>query len=952
MVVNIIFFLSIFFGFIKSMDIRLSLGKKLHPSNQYPLVVTLREPLIFEINNIDLFLVYDVSGSMSGDREIYLKEALNLVIKALRSKDRLTLIQFESNAKTVLDGLYMNHDNKLYAQKVVNETNIYGGTSFSSAISELVKGIKAIGPNKKNGRVMSVIFLTDGESGENCRTVINNQLGDDKENYDFTVNTFGFSHESKSPNLVDFSDSRDGAFYAINSFSLGKAKDYVLNVIGAMRSTSYRFVKMDIKSKYEVDKVYGEKHLSNYTISADKKTITNKIYQFITGKDYSYVFLVNIPDSVKKGEKIFTVKVKFYDFNGYSYITSNYLLFYEAVGCFNCYKEEYCRVLAMEAIENNTAQSQRNADTFQANMNLIKGYCGDDLNKNISKALDNVLNYTLNKSNGAENYMYGVASEGILKRGGMNIWYSNEYQYELINDFLYHQDTRHYWERFHVPYWKIKLLRQIHRVTGVPLQFIFILLVTTLCIPLSYISAVFLNGTGRLVFNMVFGLIIQIALFDVAFLNVFISCSIVYFMLRFTKIHGGPILFTLFGYLMLVHIFHFYYYGQNLDFGASPFLFMFAIAKITFFTYAVRERNVNPAKFINQYHRYCITDENFPNFIEFLSYTYFFPSAIYGPCFQIKDYLNYIYHREEYQRMNLRNEMKKGFIRVGVGYAAIALYYYLKYNTYFQFGIFKIYEYLASDDVLAINIILRFLLIYAYSIFIKLFIYGFFQLIYGIFMTTGVAYYEEVVLENLKGGPDFVLDLSDKKGHCGNILKSDFGYNIGDAINNFNRSIHIYLKYCVYIRIIFLPHSWIKNYFIAAIFVFIFAALWCGIYIGMYFFFAAACIIYQLHFNLELFGFYDWLDNAHIAIKIIFTVLVQYVLSMIFCMLFLYKIDMTWCYLRNYYYMPFVIVVVLYLVSLAFRLSGFHKEKGEEKKRNRSKTKTRAAKKEGLLSKN
>ena len=104
---------------------------------------------------------------------------------------------------------------------------------------------------------------------------------------------------------------------------------------------------MNIKSKYNVSKVYGEKHLSNYTISTDKKTVTNTIYQFITGKDYSYVFLVTIPDSVKIGEKIFTVKVKFSDFKGNSYRASNYLLFYEAIGCFNCYKEEYCRVLAM-----------------------------------------------------------------------------------------------------------------------------------------------------------------------------------------------------------------------------------------------------------------------------------------------------------------------------------------------------------------------------------------------------------------------------------------------------------------------------------------------------------------------------------------------------------------------------------------------------------------------------
>ena len=117
----------------------------------------------------------------------------------------------------------------------------------------------------------------------------------------------------------------------------------------------------------------------------------------------------------------------------------------------------------------------------------------------------------------------------------------------------------------------------------------------------------------------------------------------------------------------------------------------------------------------------------------------------------------------------------------------------------------------------------------------------------------------------------------------------------------------------------------------------------------MYFFFVAACIIYQFHFNLELFGFYDWLDNTHIAFKIIFTIIVQYILSMIFNMLFLYKIQMTWCYLRNFYYTPFLIVVVFYLISLVFRLAGFHKEKGEEKKRNRSKTKARAAKKEGLV---
>ena len=153
----------------------------------------------------------------------------------------------------------------------------------------------------------------------------------------------------------------------------------------------------------------------------------------------------------------------------------------------------------------------------------------------------------------------------------------------------------------------------------------------------------------------------------------------------------------------------------------------------------------------------------------------------------------------------------------------------------------------------------------------------------------------------------------------------------------------------MYIRILFLKGSWIKNYFIAAIFVFAFAALWCGIYVGMYFFFIAACIIYQAHFNLELMGFYDWLDKANIGIKIVITVLVQYIMSMIFCMLFLYKLDMILCYLRNYYFTPIGIVIVLYIITLLLRIFKFKIKIPGKESRGRSKTKSKKAKKEALL---
>ena len=665
-------------------------------NNLYPVVITLREPLIYEINNIDLFLVYDISGSMAGDREANLKKALNLVIDALESKDRLTLIPFGSKAETIVDLEYMTYSNKRKAKNLIEQTSSGGGTAFSLAIPELVKEIKKAYKDKKN-RVQSVIFLTDGVGDSNAKDNLIRELDTEIKKYDFTLNTFAFDpplsyREKVSEEMASFADSRDGAFYAIESDELRKLQDYVLNTIGAMRTSSYKFVNMDIRSNYDIVKFYGAQHLSQGSAKdlTDKRKLNNTLYQFITGKDYTYVLLVNLTSNINIGQRILNVYVDFTDFNGRHYSTYNYLLFYQAVGCFNCYKEEYCRVLAMDLIDRNVLSSSIN-NAFQTEVNKIRSLCGEDLNHNISVSLNKISDY-LSKNNrtGIIIYMYGVLSEGFLKRNGMNVWHSNEYQYDLINNYLYKDRKRYIWERFHFPYWKFSFLNYIHRLTAVPLQFIFILLITTLCIPLSLISTYLLRGHGRLIFNMIFGLLIQIILFDLAFLNVFIACSAVYFSLRYTKIHGGPILFTLFGYLMLVHLFHFIFYGQTLDFGASPFLFMFAIAKITFFTYAVRERNVNPAKFVNQYHRYCITEEDFPNYIEFLSYIYFFPSAIYGPCFQIRDYLNYIYNKEEYVRMNKLKEIQKGFIRIVIGYGLIFTYYFLKYNTYLQWGIFKI----------------------------------------------------------------------------------------------------------------------------------------------------------------------------------------------------------------------------------------------------------------------
>ena len=101
---------------MKSLDVDLKLGVELLSEN-HPLIITLREPLSKKLNPIDLFVVFDISGSMIGKRISSLKSALNLIIDALDSNDRLSLISFSTKTETLSELKYMNDNEKIRSKR-------------------------------------------------------------------------------------------------------------------------------------------------------------------------------------------------------------------------------------------------------------------------------------------------------------------------------------------------------------------------------------------------------------------------------------------------------------------------------------------------------------------------------------------------------------------------------------------------------------------------------------------------------------------------------------------------------------------------------------------------------------------------------------------------------------------------------------------------------------------
>ena len=423
---------------ILCIDIKVSLGKKIgvDKGEAYPVSLTLNEPLLNKKNPIDLHLIFDRSSKMN---IFHLKRLLNLTVDALDSEDRLSMISYSgSNPKKFLDEknylIDMNDNNKKKIKNKIKSLNNEKDetTNFGEAIRHFSKYV--LRTEYDGNRVNSVIFIaaannTDIESPKNnLKSLINNIPGKD---FHFTFHTLSLNEESKGQDLLDLSNYRDGSYYPVNDFI--KAKNSILNIIGGLKTTKYNHVKINVKINniFNINTIFGYKHISNTPSIQNGKQFDIEILQFITGKDYTYIFLVDFGDyEIKNGENILKITVEYNDFFTKEKLSDSKILYYSiSVNYLDPRKDEMCRVRVFDAIYDYKI-NEIDINNYIKRIERISKDCEGIVNRNFSDLMYDV--YNCMEMN---NWIYGSVSEGFLKRGGINLWYSNAYQLELINKF-------------------------------------------------------------------------------------------------------------------------------------------------------------------------------------------------------------------------------------------------------------------------------------------------------------------------------------------------------------------------------------------------------------------------------------------------------------------------------------------------------------------------------------
>ena len=219
----------------------------------------------FDRTPVDVVLVLDVSGSMSGSTGCgkskieLLKDTATKLVRNLTDKDKIAIVAFASDVSVVLSSTEAGNK-----EPIIRAIEQLHPTSCTNMSGGFIEGLRQI-DEKFNG-VKRIMLLTDGlaNAGVSNRDGLLNLVKErDSES---TLSTFGFGMDADQELLADMAKAAGGNFYFINDRDIGNVFARELGGIVSCQAQNIT-VRVTPNNGHEVVKV-----LNDFTVEDEKGT--------------------------------------------------------------------------------------------------------------------------------------------------------------------------------------------------------------------------------------------------------------------------------------------------------------------------------------------------------------------------------------------------------------------------------------------------------------------------------------------------------------------------------------------------------------------------------------------------------------------------------------------------------------------------------------------------------
>ncbi len=163
---------------------------------------------------LNISLVLDRSGSMSGDKIEYVRRAASFVVDNLQPEDVLSIVSYDDNVEVEFPSSQVLNK-ELIKNKIRNLTD-RGSTNLSGGMLE---GFKQVKSTYKSGYVNRVLLLSDGlaNAGVTDPALLRNMVTEKVRTEGISLSTFGVGADFNEDLMTSLAENGSGNYYFIES---------------------------------------------------------------------------------------------------------------------------------------------------------------------------------------------------------------------------------------------------------------------------------------------------------------------------------------------------------------------------------------------------------------------------------------------------------------------------------------------------------------------------------------------------------------------------------------------------------------------------------------------------------------------------------------------------------------------------------------------------------------
>ncbi len=165
--------------------------------------------------NVDLIVVLDRSGSMSGQKINHAHRAILRLMENLAPQDRLALVSYAGNVVTHAGLAPMTAANRTALRATVGELRAAGGTNLGGGLK---RGIKLAGHNAPSANARRIILISDGLTNQGITDprTLGAMAAAGSENA-LAISTVGVGQEFNEHLMTHLADNGGGSYYYLEN---------------------------------------------------------------------------------------------------------------------------------------------------------------------------------------------------------------------------------------------------------------------------------------------------------------------------------------------------------------------------------------------------------------------------------------------------------------------------------------------------------------------------------------------------------------------------------------------------------------------------------------------------------------------------------------------------------------------------------------------------------------